>query len=280
MNHPGRRFARALSPARGGRARTRNSPCGLFLASEGQPACLPAGSACGPAKPDPRLPLAGAQPRGFTLIEVLVTIVILAVIAAMAWRGVDAIVRSKDGAEQRLDAVLRLGTVVNQWERDLASLHDAQVVPPIQFDGISLRLTRRTELGVQIVVWSLRSGVWLRWAAPPVTHTSELQDMWMRSQQLLGSEPGTVAALPGISQWQLFFWRNNAWSNPQSSGDIETSPSTGAPPGTGGTPPIGATPPGGRQALPQGVRLILIAAPGSGLAGSLTRDIVLRSHSD
>jgi general secretion pathway protein J len=210
---------------------------------------------------------------GFTLVEVLVTIVILAIIAAMAWRGVDAIVRSKDGAEQRLEAVLRLSTVVDQWEADLTNLHDAQVVPPIQFDGISLRLTRRTELGVQMVVWSLRSGVWLRWAAPPVTRANELQDMWMRSQQLLGSEPGTVAALPGIAQWQLYFWRNNAWSNPQSSGDIE-APSSGA------SAPIGATPPGGRQTLPQGVRLILTAAPDSGLAGSITRDIVLRSRSD
>ena len=232
------------------------------------------GCAIGPAAPDPRLRLAGAGScAGFTLIEVLVTIAILALIAAMAWSGVDAIVRSKNGAEERLDSALRLSSVLDQWELDLANCHDAQVVPAIQFDGASLRLTRRTELGVQMVVWSLRGGVWRRWAAPAVTRSGELQEMWMRSQQLRGDEPGTIAALPGISQWQVYFWRNNAWTNPQSTGDVVTTPPVvGTPPAPGG----GVTP-GARQALPQGVRLMLVTAPGFGLGGSITRDIVLRT---
>ena len=42
---------------KGGRARTDNSPFGLLPACEGQPACLPAGAASGPAEPVPRRPL-------------------------------------------------------------------------------------------------------------------------------------------------------------------------------------------------------------------------------
>ena len=165
---------------------------------------------------------AAAARRGFTLIEVLVTITILAVLAGMAWQGIDSIVRTKAISEQRLDAVLRLNTVLAQWDADLSTLHDTAVVPPLQFDGASLRLTRRTDLGVQMVVWTLRDGIWHRWAAPPVTRSSELQDVWLRSQQLLGNEAGKVRALPGLEQWQVYFWRNNAWTNPQSTGDVAT----------------------------------------------------------
>jgi general secretion pathway protein J len=86
---------------------------------------------------------------GFTLIEVLVTIAILAVVAGMAWRGIDGIVRSKEVAESRLDALLRVNSVLAQWEADLAALHDTKVVPALHFDGASLRLTRRTDAGVR-----------------------------------------------------------------------------------------------------------------------------------
>jgi general secretion pathway protein J len=199
--------------------------------------------------------------RGFTLIEVLVTVTLLALVAGMAWRGVDGIVRTKEIAETRLDHVLRLNTVLAQWEADLAALHDTQVVPALSFDGGSTRLTRRSEQGVQMVVWSLRGQQWHRWASAPVTRRSELQDAWMRSLQLLGGEPGDLLALPGVAQWQVYFWRNNAWTHPQSSGDLS------------------ATDPRA-QALPQGVRLVLSLAPASGLAGEVTRDIVLRLRAE
>lgn len=199
--------------------------------------------------------------RGFTLIEVLVTVTLLAIVAGLAWRGVDGIVRTKEIAETRLDHVLRLNTVLAQWEADLAALHDTRVVPALSFDGGSTRLTRRSEQGVQMVVWSLRGNQWHRWASPPVTRRSQLQDAWMRSLQLLGGESGDLAALPGVAQWQVYFWRNNAWTNPQSTGDASANDPRA-------------------QALPQGVRLVLSLAPASGLTGDVTRDLVLRLRAE
>lgn len=209
---------------------------------------------------------AAARPalrRGFTLIEVLVAITLLAIMATMAWRGVDSIVRARDVSQGRLDALLRLDTVVAQWEADLAAVHDTRLVPALQFDGAALRLTRRGPEGVRIVAWTLRDGGLQRWTSASITRASALQEAWMRSHQLLGGEPDTLQALPGVAGWQLFFWRNNAWSNPQSSGDVATPAA-----GTGGT----------RELLPEGVRVVLQLDAASGLSGEVTRDLVLRGR--
>ncbi|MEW6703515.1 MAG: prepilin-type N-terminal cleavage/methylation domain-containing protein [Pseudomonadota bacterium] len=198
---------------------------------------------------------------GFTLVEVLVALFVMALLAAMAWRGVDGIARARASGQERMELTLRLDTVMTQWEQDLAALHDTVAVPPLVFNGAALRLTRRTDEGVQLVVWSLREGEWLRWAGPGVTRAAELQDQWLRSQQLLGTEPQQLHALKGLESWQLYCFRGSTWSNCQSTGDVAEPPAEGA-----------SAPP--RQQLPTGVRLVLNFS-GSPLQGSLTRDVVL-----
>jgi general secretion pathway protein J len=205
---------------------------------------------------------------GFTLVEVLVAMMIMAILAVMAWQGVDGIVRTRDFSQARLEQTLRLNTVIAQWEQDLASLQDSNTTPPLVFDGATVRLTRRAERGLQLVVWSLAPALQgtpgstlLRWAGPPVTGSAELQEHWLRSQQFQGQEPGQLRALSGVAQWQLYCFRGNAWSNCQSSNDL-------TPAATGASAPA-------RQSLPTGVRLVLGFAAGSGLNGNLTRDVAL-----
>jgi len=204
--------------------------------------------------------------RGFTLVEVLVALLVLALMAGMAWQGVDGIVRTRSASQAQLEQTLRMNTVLGQWEKDLGSVQDTGAVPPLVFDGATLRLTRRTEAGVQVVAWTLRPDAagtdWLRWAGPVVTGSAALQDSWLLSQQLLGTEPGQLRALPGLTGWQVYFFVGNAWSNAQSTGNI-AAPVPGA-----GAPQV-------RQALPSGVRVVLSFAPGSGINGALTRDTLL-----
>jgi len=157
--------------------------------------------------------------RGFTLVEVLVALVILAVLSGMAWRGIDGIAKARSGSQQQIESSLRLTTVVAQWERDLGALYKSPVVPVLAFDGATLRLVRAVEGGVQMVAWSLRGDHWQRWAGPVVTHVGELQDSWLRSQQLLGNEPGQLLMLQDVSQVDVYFFRGNSWSNAQSTGD-------------------------------------------------------------
>jgi len=182
--------------------------------------------------------------------------VVMAIMAVMAWQGVDGIVRTRDASQARLEQTLRLNTVIAQWDQDLASLQEGNVMRPtyLTCDGSTVRMTRRTPDGLQIVAWSFRpddsGGAWVRWAGPSVTSVGELQDSWLRSQQLQGSEPGSLRALTGVSGWQVYFYQTNGWANCQTTGNVID----------------------GKTAPPSGVRIVLSFAPGSGVNGDLTRD--------
>jgi general secretion pathway protein J len=201
--------------------------------------------------------------RGFTLVEVLVALSIMAVLAGLAWRGLDGMLRARDASQQAVERSARLNTVLAQWEQDWAALFDSTFVPALAFDGRALRLTRTLRDGVAVVVWTLDDGVWRRWVGPTATTILPLQQSWLASQQLLGNEPAYVKLVEGVSSWQLYYFRGNAWSNPQSSAGTAPAPAT---------PASGAAP---RDALPDGVRLVLDLGDGR----MLTRDIALGPHS-
>lgn len=233
-------------------------------------------------------PTARRHAGGFTLVEVLVALLMMALLAGLSWQALDGVLRSRDASRLTIDSTVRLSTVMTQWEQDLAALHETLAVPALSFDGQTLRLTRRAEGGVMLVAWAVRGGQWQRWTTLPVVRTGELQEAWLRSQQLLGTEPGTVRLAEDASQWQIYFARGGQWSNAQSSGDLVAGPQaapppppppqqpTPTPPGDGGATPTAPPPPPVapvaqlREALPEAVRLQVT------LGGQvLTRDIAL-----
>jgi general secretion pathway protein J len=197
--------------------------------------------------------------RGFTLVEVLVALLIMSIMAAMGWQGIDGMVRARDASQGAAEGTLRMTTVIAQWERDLGSLFESPAAPAIAFDGATLRLVRESPDGAQVVAWSLREGVWRRWVSPAVLRAADLQQAWLRSQQLLGNEEAQVQLLDGATDWQIYFFRGNAWSNAQSSADL--------------APPQAASAPQ-RAVLPNGVRLVLNLGD-----RRLTRDVMLGPQS-
>jgi general secretion pathway protein J len=225
---------------------------------------------------------------GFTLVEVLVALLAMAVLASLAWQGLDGILRARDGTREALDRTVRLATVITQWEQDLQAVHDTALVPALAFDGQTLRLTRRVDAGVALVTWSVRGGLWQRWAGPAYTRGGDLQQGWLRSFQFLGNEPGHLQLAEGASDWQVYFHRGGAWTNAQSTGDLAQpqvlvqapTPATGAsaPEGGASAPEGSASAPQGetatvappREVLPDAVRLVITL---DGL--TLTRDIAL-----
>lgn len=206
---------------------------------------------------------------GFTLVEVLVALFIMALLATLAWQGLDGILRARDASTTSMDRTVRLSTVLTQWEQDLQAVFDTAAVPAISFDGQTVRLTRRAEGGVRLVTWAVRGGLWQRWAGPVVVLVPDLQDSWLRSQQFVGNEPGQLLLASGASDWQVYFSRGGQWTNAQSTGDLALPAPPPPPPASGASGPL-AAPPVQRELLPDGVRL-QITLDGQ----TLTRDITL-----
>jgi general secretion pathway protein J len=142
---------------------------------------------------------------GFTLVEVMVALVIMAILAAMAFRGIDAIVHAKDSALASTDRTLKLNTGMSQFEYDMSQVIDSKVLPqPVMFDGATLRVARRTPDGIQLVLWTLQDRRWQRWASPPYTHMTELTEAWMRSQQWGAISGNAVTVLENVDDFQVY----------------------------------------------------------------------------
>lgn len=211
--------------------------------------------------------------RGFTLIEVLISLFILALMAGMAWQGVDMVMRSRTVAQGKLDGLLRLQSALTQWEVDLRESFDTQIVPGLAFDGATLRMTRRQPEGVQVVAWTLRGQKLQRWAAAPVRDIAALQDTWLRSFQLLGNEAESLQLFDHIGSWQVFFFyaSSNAWSNAQSSADQQVL----APELTASGVAVPTAAQINRDVLPDGVRMLINFEPGGVASGTVTRELQL-----
>lgn len=206
---------------------------------------------------------------GFTLIELLVAISLMALMAALSWRGLDGMTRAQARMRQHADETLALQAGLAQWGSDLDALATQPNTPSLDWDGRALRILRRgsaaTGEGLRVVAWSRRNvegvGQWLRWQSPPLANRSDLQRAWQQAA-LWAQNPGDeerkreMGIVP-IEQWQIFYYRRDAWSNPLSS--------EGAGAVTEGKAAV-------EQAIPDGVRLVLSLAPGQALSGTLTRD--------
>jgi general secretion pathway protein J len=215
--------------------------------------------------------------RGFTLVELLVALFAIALLAVLSWRGLDGMTRAQSYTQQRADEVLTLQVGLAQWAADLDALEPLPGLPALDWNGRVFRLTRRSTAsvtdGLLVVGWARRidngNGVWLRWQSPPVATRGDLEQAWQRADQW-SQNPGEderarEVAITPLDDWQIFYFRENAWTNPQSS-DIVTLKSPG-----GASAPAGAS---NTAQLPDGVRIVLTLPQNQAVSGTLTRDWV------
>ena len=206
---------------------------------------------------------------GFTLVELLVALSVMALLAIVSWRGLDGMVRAQEQTRQRGSDLLALQAALAQWGTDLDALLSLPHTVPLDWDGQVLRLTRRSSAvpdpGALVVGWTRRNvqgqDYWLRWQSQPLRTRAEWQQAWQQAAQWArnpseAAQRAEVALVP-LAGWQLFYHRGGAWSNPQSSTGASDAADTQA----------GAS-------IPDGVRLQLDLAPGQALVGRATRDWV------
>ena len=198
---------------------------------------------------------------GFTLVEMLVAIALMALMGVMAWRGLSSIQGAQIRLAQHADDTLALQAGLGQWAADLDAFALQANTPSLAWDGRVLRVLRRDSAspgdGLRVVGWSQRQvdgiAYWLRWQSPSLRTLAELDAAWAQAARW-GQNPSNEDQLREVrisplSQWQIFYFRNNAWTNPQSSASATDA-----------------------NALPEGVRLVLTLPAGQALSGVLTRD--------
>lgn len=210
---------------------------------------------------------------GFTLVELLVALFALAILAGLSWRGLDSMIRTRAATEARADEVLGLQTGLAQWAADLEAIEEFPPASGLEWNGRVLRLTRRSSLapgdGVRVVGWTRREGRWLRWESPPVFTRGDLEAAWSQAD-LWAQNPSDAmrqqeVLIAPLEEWQIFFFRGDTWTNPQST-DATGQPQTGRSPFAAGGVRAGT--------LPDGVRLVLQLPAGRAISGRIQRDWV------
>lgn len=80
----------------------------------------------------------GAAQRGFTLIEVLVALTLMALVSLISWQGLEAVQRSGERLDERSEETLALVRVLGQIERDLLMHAGEEVLAPTMSAGADI----------------------------------------------------------------------------------------------------------------------------------------------
>ena len=215
-----------------------------------------------------------AESGGFTLIELLVAISVMSLLAVLSWRGLDGMARAQTQTSLRADQILTLQAGLAQWKIDLDALALTPQVNPLDWDGRVLRLTRRTAApgdGLMVVAWMRRtedSGQWLRWQSPALRTSGGWTDAWRSAgvwaQSATTQDSAGEVSITPLEEWQIFYFRGNAWTNPMSSVGQQTRGSVAVP----------ALQTGSTAVIPDGIRLVLLLPASQAISGKLTVDWV------
>ena len=179
-----------------------------------------------------------AKQKGFTLIELLVAITLMAVMAGLGWRGLDGLMRSRDINQTRVDQTAIMQTLLAQWRSDLDHMTSVPSISDagLAWDGQTLRVTRRastplldgSDAGLWVVAWTRRDGLWWRWQSPALQDRRSLLEAWTRAERwgknASADDQNFETALIAIDQWQISYFRGNAWTNPLSSATSNSPP--------------------------------------------------------
>jgi len=187
--------------------------------------------------------------RGFTLLELLVAISVLAIVSTIAWRGLDSLIGTRARLEPEGEEVRALLTAFGQLERDLAQITTPAVfalsTSPVNVRATTqgpvieiLRIAPTTVVAptsIQTVFWRVADGALLRQASAPRRTFDPIADEQLSSAPLLRN----------VRSMRVRLWRDVTWVDPIAPGAAEPPPSVA--PGT----------PGLLVPVPQGVEVTI-----------------------
>lgn len=159
---------------------------------------------------------------GFTLVELLVAISILAIVAVLGWRGLDSIIRARTTLNEDLAETRGLQLAFAQMQSDCSQIAIAANIgnrPPLQAETGRLTLVRMVfaenqPSRVQVVAYRLRDGALTRSESVATRDLKELDAAWAAA--LGDADPAAAVVLhSGIDGVAIRTWAAGAgWRVP------------------------------------------------------------------
>jgi general secretion pathway protein J len=224
--------------------------------------------------------------RGFTLVELLVAISILAIVAVLGWRGLDGIVRSRMALTQQMETTRGMQLAFAQMQSDCEhiALRDVMDQRPYLLAGAN-RFTVVREVfaenqpaRLQVVAYRIVNGVLVRRESLPTRDMLQLDALW-QAQISDTDTSGAVALLPGVAAMQISTWQNNAWHQAGADNGMNANNNANNNTGYGLGTNIQGTTPQGQQAPnvpvasdPTG---LMVALQGQGQQVPMTKSFLL-----
>lgn len=163
------------------------------------------------------------EKRGFTLIELLIAISILAIIAVLGWRGLDAIVRSRVSLNDQLESTRGMQLTFAQMQSDCANVAPVTIIgarPQLIADSERLRLVRMVYADdqpsrLQVVVYRLNNGVLSRRESQATRDLKQLDDLWSSTANDTDADNVQPVILQrGVTEMSIRMWLGNGpWRN-------------------------------------------------------------------
>lgn len=154
--------------------------------------------------------------RGFTLVELLVAITVLAIVAVLGWRGLDSIVRARIALTTDLEQTRGLQLAFAQMQRDAAQTVDLETIPerlPIMVEPGRIVLVRHVFIEnqpsrIQLVAYQLENGVLSRRESQATRDLRALDSLWMSVTSETAGAP-RVALQSNVAGMTVRTWLND-----------------------------------------------------------------------
>jgi general secretion pathway protein J len=214
--------------------------------------------------------------RGFTLVELLVAISILAIVAVLGWRGLDSIVRARVALTQQMETTRGMQLAFAQMQSDFEHIVQRDVIdqrPYLLIGADRFTLVREVfaenqPSRLQVVAYRIVNGTLIRRESQPTRDLVQLDALWQAVTSDADTN-ATVALQGGLVGMQVATWVNNAW---RQGGVDPGANAAGTPQGTPPPQPPQSDPAAQVSNDPTGMQVALVV---QGLQAPLVKSFLL-----
>lgn len=150
---------------------------------------------------------------GFTLVELLVAISVLAIVAVLGWRGLDGIVRARIALTREMEQARGMQLAFAQLQRDCSQLVAASSLPdrfPLVVEPGRVVLVRTVfsdgmPTQVQVVAYHLIDGVLTRRESAATRDLNKLDALWVTVTNAADAKQA-VTLQTGVTDMKIRTW--------------------------------------------------------------------------